>query len=658
MQPETYEKLTRAGLNLIQQALSIFDSDLRLAVCNPRYQEMFGLPDALVRPGASFEETIRFLVRRGEYGPPGDVEEAVRQRVETARDFRPHYMERQRANGRWVSVEGAPLAQGGWVTVYTDITEIKLQEQLLRARSEELSGQLLTHAERLGMANRQLASTNAMLEETQRELTEMEARTRLVTEMMPAHIAHLDRNLVYTYSNRRLSSLVPGLPANVVGMRFEEAVGAQLHASLIADMHRTLQGEDAVRELTHEDSGRRIRVVMTPDPRNAPDGQDGGVYLLTTDITAETQARAALMQTRKREVAAQLTSGLAHDFSNLLTIILGLQDKLARLPGLPPEAAEAVRATQAAARRGGTLLRRIGEMSGARVLNPQATDLEPLLDDLRMMASPSLPAGMRLGIALEPGLGRVMLDQGATQDALLNLILNARDAIGCSEDGGGQIRLSARRVQDTWLELAVEDDGPGFTDEALKRGLDPFYTTKGAEGSGLGLAMVYDQASLAGGTVRLANRPEGGARVTLRLPLRPAADPAPDETRLVLLVEDSAEIRMLVREMLVDLGHRVIEAETAEDARALALLPEIGMVLSDIQLKGEETGPDLLARLRGLRPGLAMALMTSLPPSDPLRARAAREAAVLAKPFAPAELDAFLRAAASAMPGTARPALP
>ena len=658
MQPDSHEKLTRAGLNLIQQALSIFDSDLRLAVCNPRYQEMFGLPDALVRPGASFEETIRFLVRRGEYGPPGDVEEAVRLRVETARDFRPHYMERQRANGRWVSVEGAPLAQGGWVTVYTDITEIKLQEQLLRARSEELSGQLLAHAERLGLANRQLASTNAMLEETQRELTEMEARTRLVTEMMPAHIAHLDRNLVYTYSNRRLSSLVPGVPANVVGMRFEEAVGPQLHAALIADMRRTLQGEDAVRELTHEDSGRRIRVVMTPDPRNASDGQEGGVYLLTTDITAETQARAALMQTRKREVAAQLTSGLAHDFSNLLTIILGLQDKLARLPGLPPEAAEAVRATQAAARRGGTLLRRIGEMSGARVLNPQSTDLEPLLDDLRMMASPSLPAGMRLSIALEPGLGRVMLDPGATQDALLNLILNARDAIGCSEEGGGQIRLSARRVQDTWLELAVEDDGPGFTDEALKRGLDPFYTTKGAEGSGLGLAMVYDQASLAGGTVRLANRPEGGARVTLRLPLRPAADPAPDETRLVLLVEDSAEIRMLVREMLVGLGHRVIEAETAEDARALALLPEIGLVLSDIQLKGVETGPDLLARLRGLRPGLAMALMTSLPPSDPLRARAAREAAVLAKPFSPAELDAFLRSAASAMPGAERAALP
>jgi len=136
MNTDSVEKLTRAGLNLIQQALSIFDSDLKLAVCNSRYQEMFGLPDALVTPGASFEETVRYLVERGEYGEQSDPVEAVRLRVETARDFQPHYMERQRANNRWISVEGAPLTQGGWVSVYTDITEIKLQEQLLRARSE------------------------------------------------------------------------------------------------------------------------------------------------------------------------------------------------------------------------------------------------------------------------------------------------------------------------------------------------------------------------------------------------------------------------------------------------------------------------------------------------------------------------------------------
>ncbi|MBN8294110.1 PAS-domain containing protein [Rhodobacter sp. NTK016B] len=653
---DTFEKLTRAGLTLIQQALSIFDSDLRLAVCNPRYQEMFGLPDALVRPGAAFEDTIRFLVQRGEYGPQSDEEAAVRLRVETARAFRPHYMERERANGRWVSVEGAPLAQGGWVTVYTDITEIKLQEQLLRARSEELSDQLLAHAERLSMANRELAATNAALAETQRELTEMEARTRLVTEMMPAHIAHLDRHLVYTYSNRRLSSLVPGVPANVVGMEFAAAVGPQLATSLMPHMHRALEGEASVRELTHEDSGRRIRVVMTPDPRNTTNdgarGSDGGVYLLTTDITAETQARAALLQTRKRELAAQLTSGLAHDFANLLTIILGQQDKLARLPDLPPEAADLVRGTLAAARRGGTLLRRIGEISGARALKPAPTELEPLLDDLRMMASPSLPDGLRFEIALEKGLGRVMLDQGALQDALLNLVLNARDAILSAQAGRtgrdagkGTITLTAHRVQDTWLELTVEDDGPGFTPEALRRGLDPFFTTKGGEGSGLGLAMVYDHATLGGGSVRLANREAGGARVTLRLPLRPAADPTgeADPSRLVLLVEDSPEIRTHVREMLVGLGHRVIEAENATDACALAQLPEIGIVLSDIQLKDGETGLALLAALTRERPGLAAGLMTSLPASDPLHRAAAQLHPLLAKPFDARELTAFLR---------------
>uniref|UniRef100_UPI0035640DC4 PAS domain-containing protein n=1 Tax=Rhodosalinus sp. TaxID=2047741 RepID=UPI0035640DC4 len=150
------QALMTAGLNLIQQALSIYDSDLHLAACNRRFQEMFDLPARLVTPGARFEDTIRFLVRRGEYGPVADEEEAVRARVEVARRFQPHYMERTRANGRTISVEGTPLPEGGWVSVYTDITPTKQHEALLRARSEELSDQLIAHAEELAAANRQL----------------------------------------------------------------------------------------------------------------------------------------------------------------------------------------------------------------------------------------------------------------------------------------------------------------------------------------------------------------------------------------------------------------------------------------------------------------------------------------------------------------------
>ena len=636
---EARTSLMRAGLNLIQQALSIFDNDLRLAVCNRRYQEMFGLPDALVTPGASFEDTIRYLVLRGEYGPPGDPEAAVRQRVEAARAFVPHYMERERANGRWVSVEGSPLPQGGWVTVYTDITEIKLQERLLRSRSEDLSDQVLIHAERLGSANRALAATNTALEEAKRELTEIEARTRLTTEMMPAHIAHMDRDLRYTFSNRRLASVLPGRPSNIIGLHGRDALGESTFVRILPLLRQALLGEASVLEFTDTDSGRRIRAAFTPD--RLGDGPINGVYILSMDVTEEAQARAALTQTRKRELATQLTSGLAHDFANLLTIILGLQSRLDRLP-LPEDAAELVAATQAAARRGGVLLDRIASISGRRDLRPMPTDMAAFCAELRTLARATLPDRIGLSIDCDGLDAPLLLDPGSLQDALVNLILNARDAMG---PRAGQIHVTLRPLRDTWLEVCVADQGPGFTDEALTRGLDPFFTTKGGEGSGLGLAMVYDHVNLSGGSVRLANRPEGGAVVALRLPLRPVVVSA--LPRLVLLVEDSDAIRESVREMLRDLGHSVIEADTAEEAEALAALPGVDLILSDITLPGGMTGVTLAERLAG-GGATRIVLMTSLPPTDPLRIRAAARFPVLAKPFDPHTLAALLAALGAA----------
>ncbi|WP_022702406.1 PAS-domain containing protein [Pseudorhodobacter ferrugineus] len=626
--------MTAAGLNLIQQALSMYDSDLRLAVCNRRFSEMFNLPAELSTPGATFQDTIRFLVARGEYGEVDDFNEAVAARVEAARTFQPHYMERLRPNGRWISVEGAPLATGGWVTVYTDITEIKMQEGLLRARSEELSEQVLANAERLSQANRQLAATNAALEETKRELTEMEARTRLTTEMMPAHIAHVGRDLRYTYSNRRLSSVMPGpkRPQTILGLTGREALGAAAFSKIEPYLLRALDGEASVFEFADEESGRRIRAAFTPDQTNG--GPIGGVYILSMDVTEEVQARSALMQTRKRELAAQLTSGLAHDFANLLTIIMGLQGRLERMD-LPEDARDVVKATTAAARRGGTLLDRIAGISGKRELRPVVTDMRQFLADLSVLAGPILPDRITLWMAREGLDGALRLDAGMLQDALVNLILNARDAM---TGRAGKITLTARELRETWLEIVVEDDGPGFNSVALERGLEPFFTTKGGEGSGLGLAMVYDQITLAGGTVRLGNRDTGGGRVTLRLPLRPVVAGA--EPGLVLLVEDSVEIRENVREMLRSMGHSVIEAGSADEGLALANLPGIEIVLSDVSLPGTLTGVDLLEQLAGR--GARGYLMTSLPATNPLRARGAAQFPVLTKPFDEGQLAAFL----------------
>lgn len=606
-------------------------------MANRTFQEMFALPDALIRPGTSFADTIHHLVQQGEYGLVDDPDIFVQTRVEQARTFRPHYMERTRANGRVISVEGSPLPEGGWVAVYTDITGIKRQESLLRARSEELSGQVLAHAEELAQTNRALAATNATLEETSRQLAEMESRTRLTTEMMPAHIARLDLDLYYTFSNRKLGAVIPGRPGNIVGLPARAALGAEAYGKILPSLERAIKGEASVLELSHEGSGRRIRVAFTPDQRGAAGSADSavrGVYILSMDITEEVQAREALAQTRKRELAAQLTSGLAHDFSNLLTIILGMQARLAQME-LPARAQELAKATTGAARRGGVLLDRIASISGHHEMHPEPTHMASLLKELKTLASPTLPKGVKLCLKVLDLPGPVLLDPGAIQDALLNLILNARDAIGA---GPGRITISARPIRETWLELHIEDTGPGFSDKALKHALDPFFSTKGGAGSGLGLAMVFDQVKLAGGQVRLGNAAAGGAEVRLRLPLRRATKQT--TPCLVLLVEDTPEIRENVREMLVSLGHQVVEASNVEEANTLTSIEGIGLILSDINLEGPASGDVFLAKLRANGNVIPAGLMTSLPQSDPRRAKAAFP--VIAKPFSTADLAAFL----------------
>lgn len=626
------QDMTAAGLNLIKQALSIYDSDLKLVVANARFREMFSIPRPLIQPGAEFSDTIRFLIENGEYGhvPADEVEEFIAERVRRALAFEPHYFERERADGRWISVEGSPLPQGGWVAVYTDITSTKRQEALLRSRSEELSDQLLQHAEELSATNRELEATVQTLEEVKRQLTESEARMRLTAEMMPAHIAHLGPDRLYTYSNRRLSAVIPGRPSDIVGMHARDALGESAFEAIEPHMERAFRGKASVFEFNEHPSTRRIRVAFTPDDNT---GETRGVYVLSMDVTEETQARVALQQTRRREIAAQMTSGLAHDFSNLLTIILGTQGKLSKM-ALPGEAPELVEATLGAARRGGKLLDQLANVTGPRVPRLEPTDMGKFLTELETLARPTLAGTVNLIIENNIPNGTVMLDPAMLQDSLVNLLLNARDACG----GDGTILLIAELVQDTWVQFTVRDTGTGFSDEALMRALDPFFTTKGADGSGLGLAMVYDMTKLVGGDIKIGNTATGG-QVRVRLPLRRAMQGT--TPGLALLVEDNPDLRGLIRDMLTDMQHTVIEAASVEEARILLeQVPDITLVLSDISLEGEATGVDLVRSLRN--DAIPAYLMTSLPVSDPLYIEGASRAPILSKPFTGDQLDQFL----------------
>ena len=622
--------MTQAGLNLIQQALSIYDKDLELALCNQRHGEMFNLPKSLTRPGAKFEDTIRYLVESGEYGDVENAEAFIQEKVDIAKAFEPHYVERIRANGQVISIEGAPLPQGGWVTVYTDITQTKKQENLLRLRSEELSDQLLSYSEELAAKNRQLEASIAALEEAKRELTEIESRTRLTSEMIPAHVAHVDRQGRYQYSNRRLSMVLPERPNDIIGRHISEVLGAPTYNQISPKLREAFLGTPSVLEFTDDLSARRIRVAFTPDVKET--GIEGA-YILSMDITEETQARNALQQVAKRELAAQLTSGLAHDFANLLTIILGAQSRLTdRVQDA--ESLALIEATKTAATRGGSLLNTIGDMTGTRNLNPTPTHIEALLEKLLPLAEAALPKSIILKIHNSVPDEAYFLDSGMLQDALLNLILNAKDACGA----GGRIKLSIRPVADIWLDFIVTDSGSGFSAKALKHALDPFYTTKGTDGNGLGLTMVYDTAKLAGGDLRLSNS-FSGARAQLRLPLRKV--PAMPHKAMVLIVEDDPSLRKDMRVMLTDLGHLVIEASSVCEALDLCQnLPDIALILCDLNLEGEENGT-ALAKAHP-HPSAELIFMTSLPIADPLHQDALTLAPVLSKPFSQRTLETIL----------------
>lgn len=632
--PDHIHKLTSAGLNLISQAISIYDRDLHLVVANERFRQMFDLPAHLVKFGACFEDTVRHLALRGDYGDVDDIEGFISERQTQARAFEPHYFERTRPNGTTISVEGVPLDEGGWVTVYTDISTIKAQEHLLRKRSANLSDELLARSEQLSQTNRALRATITALEEAKRNLTASQDRLNLTNAMTPAHIARVGPDGIYTYSNQKLHTILPGRSSNVIGTHLLDALGEDVYAYVGPGFERTLNGEAPVLEITDTQSSKHIRIAFTPEM----DSQDRviGVYLLSTDVTEEVNARQALVHARRRELATQLTSGLAHDFNNLLTIILGQQGRLDAQPNLSPAQAEISQTIRTAAFRGAKLIEDLSKVDAKRELEIRPVQMQPFLENFALLAQAALPAGAVLNIVQDLADPVLMLDAGFAQDALLNLVLNAGEAM----DGPGTVTVTLRRDMGQDLVLSVRDTGPGFTDHALKNAIAPFYTSKrGQSGRGLGLSTAFDFAKLSGGRIHLDNHKQGGAEITIRLPYQ---IPPHDPPGLILLVEDDPDLRETIRAQLRELGHAVIETDNVPEALRLAQVPDVTLVLTDAMLAQGGTGDELSQALAAAGLDLPLRAITGLPKTDPVRQSLARRHPVLSKPFTLAALKRHL----------------
>ncbi|HMS02782.1 MAG TPA: ATP-binding protein [Gemmatimonadaceae bacterium] len=387
---------------------------------------------------------------------------------------------------------------------------------------------------------------------------------------------------------------------------------------------------DSVRWRWHGPDGasRIVRAALVPMPAGgvARDGRtpsadetERGIVLLLDDITERESVEGQLLRAQKLDLVGRLTGGLAHDFNNLLTVV---RASVSALGGA--EASAELAAIDDAARRGARLTRRLLSISRRAVLSPAPQRLEPLLFDAVDLMRRVLPPRVRLETPAEVPDVVLALDHDAIQQALLNLVVNARDAM----PGEGVIRITTdvrERDDGAMLVLAVHDTGSGMAPDVLARASEPFFSTKAShQGTGLGLAIVHSTMQRHGGRLLLHSTPGAGTRAELWFPVvaePAAARPTSTDTRdldrerirrritpeatpvvpvggRVLLVEDELEVRVATERALRRLGYEVVSVGSVSAALELVQADaSIAAVLSDVMMP-EATGFDLLRTLR------------------------------------------------------------
>jgi two-component system, NtrC family, sensor kinase len=337
-------------------------------------------------------------------------------------------------------------------------------------------------------------------------------------------------------------------------------------------------------------------------------------------------AETALRQAQRMEAIGQLTGGVAHDFNNLLTIVSGGVQRLLRRKH-DPDDARYLDMIASAARRGENLTRQLLSFSRRQALAPEVIDLSERIPQFRDLLNPSLRGDIELIIEVPRAPCPVKIDPAEFELAILNIAVNARDAM----PNGGRLSIRVRRLElrngpenlsGPFAEIAVTDTGRGIAAEALPRVFDPFFTTKEiGKGTGLGLSQVYGFAKQSGGGVLLDSEPGRGTTVLLYLPISaelPPAEVPGEETHLsehaggtVLLVEDNEEVAEVCRSYLGQLGFAVEHAARATEA--LNLLTggkSLELMFSDILMPGEMNGVELAREARRLRPRLPVVLTT------------------------------------------------
>jgi signal transduction histidine kinase/CheY-like chemotaxis protein len=427
----------------------------------------------------------------------------------------------------------------------------------------------------------------------------------------------------------------------------------------------TRQRVDA--EYSMEIRGATYRFATTVAP--LPDHDR--VVWLARDVTVRHRQEEALResgemlrQAQKMEAVGRLAGGIAHDFNNLLTVIRGNADMLLQdLPAGSPQSEDAAEVRRAADR-AAELTRQLLAFSRRQVVQPRTVSLNRVVGDLDKMLRRIIGEDVELATELAAREDTVRVDPGQLEQMLLNLAVNARDAL----PSGGTIRIATEDVEldapqagapaGRWVALVVADTGCGMDAEVLERIFDPFFTTKEqGKGTGLGLSTVYGVARQSGGHVTVRSAPGEGSTFRVFLPRAaeeqdadalsaPAVPPpAGTGTGTVLLVEDADAVRAFAARVLARCGYRVLEARDGREALEAALRPDeaIDLVLTDVVMP-EMSGAELARRIRVARPGVPVAYMTGYADEDVMRHGALpADTLLLQKPFTAEALAELVR---------------
>ena len=629
--------LLQTTLDNMAEGLCVYDANYKLAAYNKKFINFLGLPPDTVHLGSDYGENVANFARHTLGLSEAEIPAYVAERETEARARYGRRRLHRRPDGTIISSNRRPMPGGGFVTTFSDITERVQTEEALRLSTAELQ-ETKASFEAAILASRQILYEWDLGDNNMR----WSGETAALLGYAPEELGGLERFMRYVH---------PEDLAHVEAeARREEEIGVSFNLEY---------------RLRHK-NGHYVNV------------SDSGVYLagragkakrvvgFIADVTLQKSAAESLRHSDKMMAIGQLTGGIAHDFNNLLAIVRGNLELLAEDLGEESKLRQRIETATAAADRGAALTQRLLAFARKQPLEPQVSHLNRLIADMNELLRRSLPATIALDTSLADDLWLTAIDQNGLESALLNLVLNARDAM----PQGGRIAIATANTRldeaftaslpdvkpGQYVMLSVSDDGFGMSAEVKQRVFDPFFTTKEAgRGSGLGLAMVYGFVKQSRGHIAVDSEPGLGTTFRLYLPRdssaaqaeepadKPAAKSGEATGEMVLIVEDDPDVRQLATAMLKSLGYRTLTAEDAGSALdILAAQPEIELLFTDIILPGGMNGADLAQLASERYPGLKV-LYTSGYTENANIHETGTEMRLISKPYRKTDLARKLR---------------